>query len=220
MSLSKTDAAASVVAPEAEAQPRLYGGDLVRRYGLLRILREDFVTHGRLLHAPGFWAIAVYRFGAWSRGIRLRPVRLLFRMLYWMGYLFVRNFCGIELRDTMKIGRRLHIGHQSGIVIHEHATIGDDCTILQNVTFGAGVEWTPDVGPVIGDRVSFGAGAVVVGNITIGSDVHVGPNCTVTMNIPSNRTVFVPPPRVLPREIASGSSVEQASSNTRKEQQL
>lgn len=188
-------------AQAAERAPKLYGGELVRHCGLLSMLREDFANHGRRPDCPGLWAIATYRFGTWSRGISFAPLRFVCRVLYWLSFIFVRNFCGIELRDTIRIGRRLHIGHQSGIVIHENATIGDDCTIRQNVTFGAGVEWTPGVGPVIGDRVSFGPGAVVIGNVTIGDDVRVGPNCTITTNIPANRTVFAAPPRVLPRKL-------------------
>ena len=183
---------------------KLYGTDLVRQQGLFALLKEDFIRHGRSLDSPGLWALVIYRFGTWSRGVHIPGIRLLLRILYRLAHIFVRNFCGIELRDTIKIGRRLLIGHQSGIVIHECATIGDDCIIRQNVTFGAGTEWTPGKGPVIGDRVTFGVGTVVVGNVTIGSDVNIGPNCTISTDIPSNRTVFVPPPRVLPREADKG----------------
>ncbi|MEL6415965.1 MAG: hypothetical protein AAFQ15_13580, partial [Pseudomonadota bacterium] len=69
-----------------------------------------------------------------------------------------------------------------------------------NVTFGMGNDWTPGVGPVIGNRVEFSPGVVLVGNLTIGDDVSIGPNCTVTMNVPSSRTLFVPPPRTMPKQ--------------------
>jgi serine O-acetyltransferase len=91
----------------------------------------------------------------------------------------------------------LIIGHQGGVVIHFNSRIGDDCVILQNVTLGAASDATFMRGPVLGNRVKVGCGAVIIGGITIGDDVHIGPNTVVTTNIPAGSIVVAPPPRVI-----------------------
>lgn len=188
---------------EKPASP-LVGKELIRKMGFWKVVREDFWTHHqdgflKNLCLPGFQAVFVYRFGTWADTIGFRPLAAVVKGLYFFAYIFVRNLYGIEFRKTIQAGRRLLIAHQSGIVIHQLATIGDDVTIRQNVTFGMGTVWTPDQGPVIGSRVSFGPGVVVIGNVTIGDDVSIGPNCVVSSDVPANRALFVPPPRALPK---------------------
>lgn len=92
----------------------------------------------------------------------------------------------------------MEIGHQHGIVIHKYARFGDDCVLRQGVTLGVGNEWIKGRGPVIGNNVSFGVGAVILGNVKIGDNVQIGPNCVVMNDVPANRSLFVSPPRVLP----------------------
>lgn len=183
----------------AESDGKLVGVDLIRDAGLFAILKEDWNTHYRQISAPGFWALAIYRFGNWSSTLP-RPFKWLGTIVYVIAQRTIRNLCGIELERSVKVGRRLLLGHQHGIVIHRHATIGDDVLIRHGVTFGRGVSWTHEEGPVIGDRVEFSPGAVVIGNVTIGDDVSVGPNCVITQNVPPGRSLFVPPPRSLPKK--------------------
>lgn len=173
--------------------------DLVRDAGLWALLKEDFQTHGRKWTSAGLQALWVHRFGVYVQS-RRRPIRMLLKPLYLLGYIFCRNVYGVELEHTVQVGRRLQIGHQHGIVIHKWARIGDDCIIRQGVTMGIGTTWVPHEGPVIGNGVSFGVGCVIVGNVSIGDKVNVGPNCVVMTDIPANRTVFIPPPRVLPNK--------------------
>jgi len=113
-------------------------------------------------------------------------------------YRYVRNHYGIELPATTKVGRRLLLGHQSGIVIHPHAEIGDDCMIRQNVTIGAA---TPDrvlqEAPTLGNGVQVGVGAVIVGRVTIGDGVRIGPTAVVLTNVAAGASVFVVPPRII-----------------------
>jgi len=188
---------------------RLYGADLIRARGLRAVLAEDFAAHYRSVFAPGFQAVAVYRFGTWVETINAKPLKILPKLVHRLAYLFVRNVYGIELEASVRIGRRFVIGHQSGIVIHKYATFGDDCLVRQNVTLGEGADgMVAGIGPVIGDRVSFGPGAVVLGNVTIGDNVIIGPNCVVTTSIPAGRTVFNPPPRQLPREAPTAAVAE------------
>ena len=176
------------------------GSELIRERGFWRVVREDFRTHRKMALAPGFHAIVVYRFGTWVDTLRFKPFYFLLNIIWHLAYRWVRNFYGIEMEKSVKAGRRLELGHQHCIVIHANATIGDDVLIRHNVTFGMGNDWIEGKGPVIGNRVEFSPGVVLVGNITIGDDVSIGPNCTVTTNVPSNRTLFVPPPRVMPKQ--------------------
>jgi len=176
------------------------GSELIRERGFWKVIREDYHTHRKMALSPGFHAIFVYRFGTWVDTIRFKPLYAVLNIIWHLAYRWVRNFYGIEMEKTIKAGRRLELGHQHCIVIHANATIGDDVLIRHNVTFGMGNDWIQGVGPIIGNRVEFSPGVVLVGNVTIGDDVSVGPNCTVTTNVPSNRTLFVPPPRVMPKQ--------------------
>ena len=187
-------------APSPETgEPRLRGGALIREVGYWTLVAEDLRTHERKAFSAGFLALFWYRFGTWADLFRFKPIRWPLMAVYTLFQGIVQNVYGIELKRTVKVGRRLHLAHQHGIVIHSLADIGDDVLIRHNVTFGVGTEWTWK-GPVIGDRVSFGPGTVVIGDVTIGDDVIVGPNCTITRDVPPNCSLFVPPPRSLPRK--------------------
>jgi serine O-acetyltransferase len=164
-----------------------------------RHVREDWVVNGRSVTKPGFQAMLVYRFGVWKQVIRQKPLRVPFGLLYQLGRVFVRNFYGIDMYDTATIGRRFRIAHQSGIVIHPDAVIGDDCLIRQGVSIGRGPNYgggAMDAAPVLGDRVAVGAGAVLIGGIKIGDDVVIGPNAVVMSNVPAGSIVAAPPGRV------------------------
>ena len=174
---------------------------------LLRQWREDLATaHGDVL-APGFHAVAVHRFGVWADG-RSPVVRPMLILAYKVGYLLVRNVYGIEVPRTVRLGRRVKIAHQSGIVIHPDSTIGDDCVIRQNVSIGAAAG---DAGrfhaqaPQLGRGVSVGAGAVIVGGVSIGDGAVLGPNVTVLTNVPAHARVMAAPPRTMqmPPAVAS-----------------
>lgn len=110
----------------------------------------------------------------------------------------VRNVYGIEIPRTTSLGHRVKIAHQSGIVIHPDAVIGDDCVIRQNVSIGAAAgdaaRFTGQA-PVLGRNVSVGAGAVIVGGITVGDNAVIGPNVTVISNVPEGARVMAAPPR-------------------------
>jgi serine O-acetyltransferase len=179
-------------------QPRPAAPPAIGSFRELRTqVREDYATNHRAFWTPGFQAAAVYRLGLWCNGIRRKPLRAPVRLVYWLLNVFVRNVYGIELYATARIGRRLRIAHQHGIVIHQHAVLGDDCILRQGVTIGtlrAGQKAPP---PVLGDRVEIGAGAVIVGPIRIGDDVVIGPNAVVMTNVPSGAIVASPQSRIV-----------------------
>lgn len=163
--------------------------------GFWQQLREDWEVHGRDWTTPGLRAVAVYRFGAYIPMIKNKVVRVLFSRLYLMLYRFIRNVYGIELPSTTKIGRRFWIIHQSGIVIHPYAEIGDDCAVRQNVTIGAARRFHE--APQLGNNVQVGAGAVIIGKVRVGDNSKIGPNVVVLSNIEPNSSVFATPPRII-----------------------
>ena len=164
---------------------------------LVALVREDYRAHGSDWTLPGFRAVAVYRFGVWTKTFgRPRLVHVLISAIYRFLHRYVRNHYTIELPATATVGRRLVIAHQGGIVIHHYARIGDDCLIHQNVTLGAATIETVDRGPALGNRVEIGCGAAIIGGVAIGNDVRIGPNAVVTMNVAEGSTVAAPAPRV------------------------
>lgn len=179
----------------------------VRRIGdlteLIQLIKEDRLVNDNTFFRPGLQAMTVYRFGVWREGITPRLLRMPLSFLYRTMYLFIRNVYGIELPSTTVVGRRLRIAHQHAIVVHPKAVIGDDCMIRQGVSVGIArvskAELDAQVAPVIGDRVEIGANATIIGAVTIGNDVAIGPNTVIVTNIPDNSIVVSPMPRVIPR---------------------
>jgi serine O-acetyltransferase len=164
--------------------------------GFWTLVKEDYIVNGCDWTRPGFRAMFMYRFGVW-RMSKPKILRMPLSVLYRWMHRRVRNRYGIEIHYTTKIGRRCRIGHQHGIVIHEHATIGDDCTIRQGVTIGAAAEYSVADAPVLGNHVDIGAGAMILGKVTIGDHARIGPNAVIMMNVPPHATAFAQPARVI-----------------------
>jgi serine O-acetyltransferase len=163
-----------------------------------QLLKEDWVAHGRDWTKPGFRAIAVYRFGVWRKTIKSQFLQIPFNIIYGMLYRKVRNTYGIELLYTAKLGRRVVIQHQGGIVIHAHCSIGDDCVIRQNVTLGMRYSERPMDAPKLGKKVDIGAGANILGDVTIGDNARIGANAVVLQDIPPGSTAVGIPAKILP----------------------
>lgn len=149
------------------------------------LIREDLQANGGETHRPGYRTLSVYRFGVWRMGVRSRVLRWPLSALYRRAFFYCRNIYGIELPYTAKVGRRLVIEHQGGIVIHGNTTIGDDCIIRQNCTIGVRSLDRPGDVPILHDRVSLGAGAVILGAVTIGDDAAIGANAVVLHDVPA-----------------------------------
>lgn len=161
-------------------------------------LREDYVANGSSFSRPGFRAMIVHRIGAYGLTVRNRFGRAAVGHVHRVAHHFVRNHYGIEIHATTRIGRRCFIAHQHGIVLHPDARIGDDCKLRQGVTIGQLSGRTEREGaPVIGDRVEIGVGAVIVGPISIGDDVIVGPNAVVLRDVPAGAVVTGQPAKAL-----------------------
>lgn len=110
-----------------------------------------------------------------------------------------RALTGIEIHPGAMIGKRLFIDHGMGVVIGETAKIGDDVTLYHGVTLG-GVSWHKGKRhPTLEDGVVVGAGAKILGNITIGEDSRVGANAVVVKSVPSQSVVVGIPGQVVSR---------------------
>ena len=148
-------------------------------------IREDWRANGSDSTRAGFRTLAVYRFGVWRMSVRSKVLRWPLSVLYRRGFVHCRNVYGIELPYTTSVGRRVVIEHQGGIVIHGNVTIGDDCIIRQNCTLGLRRVDRPGDVPTLGPRVNLGAGAVVLGAVTIGADAAIGANAVVLCDVPA-----------------------------------
>ena len=140
--------------------------------------------------------------------------------LYWLARFistFARIITGIEIHPGAIIGRRFFIDHGMGVVIGETSEIGDDCMIYHGVTLG-GTSWDKEKRhPTLMDGVIIGAGAKILGPVTLGKNVRVGSNSVVVRSIDDNETVVGIPGRVVRKkssEIDTFDSYAASSSGT------
>ena len=142
---------------------------------------------------PGFHAMVLHRLSHWLWNAGLRWVAR------WLAH-FARWFTGIEIHPGATIGRRFFIDHGMGVVIGETSVIGDDCTLYHGVTLG-GTSWNKGKRhPTLGTGVVIGAGAKVLGPITLGDGARVGSNAVVVKDVPSGATAVGIPARILDEE--------------------
>lgn len=159
-------------------------------------------THFEILTTyPGVHALIMHRFSHWLWKARF----------YWLGRLFShigRWLTGIEIHPGATIGHRVFIDHGMGVVIGETAVIGDDCTLYHGVTLG-GTSWNKGKRhPTLENNVVIGAGAKVLGPITIGTGAKIGSNAVVVKDVPANATAVGIPARILEEEKAKAEAVK------------
>ena len=111
-----------------------------------------------------------------------------------------RFFTGVEIHPGATIGKRLFIDHGMGIVIGETCRIGNNVTIYQGVTLGGTGKERGKRHPDIGDNVLIAAGAKVLGNIEVGSNVNIGANSVVLKDVPDYSTVVGIPGRIVKQD--------------------
>lgn len=165
------------------------------REDIQAFLDNDPAARGRLeilLTYPGLHALWFHRLGHW----------LWTRRLYFLGRLvsqFGRAFTGIEIHPGARIGRRLVIDHGMGTVIGETAEIGDNVLLYHNVTLGGVDLIKAKRHPTLQDHVVVGAGAQILGPITIGAHSRIGANAVVVKDVPPQSVVIGVPGRTRPR---------------------
>jgi serine O-acetyltransferase len=139
---------------------------------------------------PGFHTVLFHRIAHW----------LWMHRMFFLGRFLshiARFLTGIEIHPGAKIGERLFIDHGMGIVVGETAEIGDDVLLYHGVTLG-GTSWKKiKRHPTIGNNVVIGAGAKILGPITVGDNTRIGANSVVVNNIPPNSIVVGIPGKVV-----------------------
>jgi serine O-acetyltransferase len=158
----------------------------------LRVAREGLLS-------LGFWALQAYRFGHLRYRYSSKLIRIPLGVAHVILAKLTEIICGVEIGVSAKIGRRLIIEHSGCIVIHGKAELGDDCIVRQGVTIGNRRLDDPFGAPIIGDRVSIGAGAKLLGRIRIGNDVEVGANAVVLTDVPDGALAVGIPARIILR---------------------
>ena len=139
---------------------------------------------------PGVHALILHRLAHFLWSIKLKLIARIFSHL-------ARILTGIEIHPGAQIGRRFFIDHGMGIVIGETAIIGDDCTLYHGVTLG-GTTWKKGKRhPTLKDNVVIGAGAKVLGPITLGNNSKVGSNAVVVTDIPNDSTAVGIPAKII-----------------------
>ena len=124
-----------------------------------------------------------------------------------------RWITGIEIHPGAVIGRRFFIDHGMGVVIGETAIIGDDCMLYHGVTLG-GTTWDKvKRHPTLKNGVVIGAGAKILGPITLGNNVRVGSNSVVVRSIDDNETVVGIPGRIVKKKAEDGDSFDSYAAN-------
>jgi serine O-acetyltransferase len=118
-----------------------------------------------------------------------------------------RWLTGIEIHPAARIGRRFVIDHGMGVVIGETAEVGDDCYFYHQVTLGVARTMGGKRHPTVGNNVIIGAGAKVLGPITVGDNARVGANAVVVDSVPNDTTVVGIPARVVDRQQTRGRKV-------------
>ncbi len=153
-----------------------------------------------LLAYPGLHALLLHRASHWLYSHRI-PV--LPRLLSHFG----RFITGIEIHPGATIGKGFFIDHGMGVVIGETAEVGDNATLYQGVTLGGTGKQRGKRHPTLGNNVTVGVGAKVLGAITLGDNVRVGAGSVLLKDVPSNSTaVGVPAKVVAYRDPHSGST--------------
>tara|TARA_Y100000589_G_scaffold99905_1_gene94433 strand:+ start:1155 stop:1895 length:741 start_codon:yes stop_codon:yes gene_type:complete len=143
-----------------------------------------------LLCYPGFQAIFIHRFThkLWKLKFPLVP-----RILSQMN----RSLTGIEIHPGAKIGKKVFIDHGMGVVIGETAEIGNNCLLYQGVTLGGTGKNHGKRHPTLKENVVVGAGAKVLGSITVGANTRIGAGSVVVRSVKGNSTVVGIPGRVV-----------------------
>ncbi len=167
-----------------------------------QIIKEDFTQPIKndpalnskfelIFNYPGVWALINYRF---AHKLYKNNFKLLARII--MG--FTQVITNIDLHPAAKVGRRVFFDHAFGLVIGETAIIGDDVLIYQGVTLG-GVNLNKGEKrhPTILSGAVIGAGAKVLGDITIGHNCRIGSNSVVVKDVPNESTAVGIPARVI-----------------------
>lgn len=167
-----------------------------------RVKQEDPAARSSLeiiLCYPGLQAVWAHRIShwLWQHGAKL-PARFLAELM--------RKWTGVEIHPGALLGSGIFIDHATGVVIGETAEVGDNVTIYHGVTLGGTSLERVKRHPTIGDNVTIGAGAKVLGAITIGAGSQIGANSVVVRQVPPGAVVVGVPGQIVNRRNTNGTT--------------
>jgi serine O-acetyltransferase len=167
-------------------------------------MARDPAAQSRLetfLASPGLHAVWSHRLAhrMWERPAYRLPARVLSNV--------TRTLTGVEIHPGATIGRRFFIDHGMGVVIGETSVVGDDVMLYHDVTLGGRSLARVKRHPTVGDRVTIGSGARVLGDVTVGDDSQIGANSVVTRDVPSGAVAVGIPAQI--REPVPGLTPEE-----------
>jgi serine O-acetyltransferase len=169
---------------------------------MFKNLRSDLRAYNGDWAAQGFWVMVVYRFGRWRYGVKPAILRKFFSLIYKVLFKFIQIVTGIELPCEADVGRNFVIDHFGGIIVSGYAKFGNDCRIRNGVVVGLR-RIEEKFAPRIGNNVDIGAGAKLLGPITIGDNVIIGANAVVLSDVPANSIAVGVPAIIKPRQLDS-----------------
>lgn len=167
-----------------------------------RIKHEDPAARSALeiiLCYPGLQAVWAHRISHW---LWIHHARLAARFLAEL----TRKWTGVEIHPGAVLGSGVFIDHATGVVIGETAEVGDNVTIYHGVTLGGTSLDRIKRHPTVGDDVTIGAGAKVLGAITIGAGSQIGANSVVVKSVPAGAVVVGVPGQTVNRTQANGTT--------------
>jgi serine O-acetyltransferase len=177
-------------------------------------IRDDWAVHGRSLTNGGFWALVVYRFGAWSLEWQFKPMRWMTGKMYGILRIFIEITTGVRIYRGTKIGKGFHIIHTGMVLIHPDTVIGERCGIMHSVTLGTNMGTDA---PVIGNDVFLGCGCSVLGKVKVGDGALIGANSLVIADVPPGAVALGVPANIMPNLRPLRVKKPPAAENTREE---
>lgn len=161
-------------------------------------IKSDWITHERDPWRQGVWVLLVYRFGRWRYTVKPAFLRKILSFVYKILKVWSQILTGIDLPCEATVGDRFRIEHFGGIVISGDTVIGNDVVVRNGVTIGLKHTGTRGA-PVIGNGVDIGAGAKILGSITVGDNAVIGANAVVLQDVPAGCLAVGIPARIIKR---------------------
>jgi putative colanic acid biosynthesis acetyltransferase WcaB len=169
--------------------------ETMKKTSLATLIFEDFRHNS---HIKSKFILLLYRTAHSSGMTSHRALYLLFIPYRFFYRLIVDWILGVDIPWKVRIGRRVVLFHSFALVVNEGATLGDDCILRHGVTIGNKLAANGETSsPKVGNRVEFGAGCIVIGDLSVGDNSIIGAGAVVTKNVPANAVMVGNPARKL-----------------------
>ena len=179
--------------------------DVISYKTTLRLIKSDLYRYCQNINLWSFikayFMIPGFQYSVWMRIVRyyddVGVLRKILFPLVWYIWACKKLKFGINIPFRAEVGSGLYIGHHGGIIVHPDCIFGRNCNISQGVTLGIAGRGHKRGCPKLGNHVYIGAGAVIIGNITVGNNVAIGANSVVTRDVPDNAVLVGAPAKIV-----------------------